>query len=103
MGYDMEMDDWHDDQEYFRNRNKGIKKMTKKRVKNNYFKLIFKWINELNKLLISIFVFAIISGLLFSDPFGVIKTISILITNLGDNGMAGIISLFVIILWSRKI
>ena len=101
MSFDMEIEDWQDDQ-YFKNRNEGIKQMTKKRDKNNYFKLIFKWINKLNELLISIFVFAVVSGLLFNDPFGVIKTISTLITNIGDNGIAGIISLLVIVLWTRR-
>tara|TARA_Y100000034_G_scaffold60257_1_gene73260 strand:+ start:402 stop:617 length:216 start_codon:yes stop_codon:yes gene_type:complete len=67
-------------------------------------------INKLNKhlkdftdVLINIFVFAIVSGLLFKDPFGVIDNISKLISNISDNGIAGLISLLVIVLWYKKV
>ena len=50
----------------------------------------------------NVFVFAVICGLLFNDPFGVINTISTLISNVGEKGLAGFISLTIIILIYRR-
>ena len=63
---------------------------------------INKWLIDITKLLINIFVFALICGLLFNDPFGVINTISTLISNVGERGLAGFISLAIIILMYRR-
>ena len=63
---------------------------------------INKWLVDVSKVLQNVLVFAIISGLLFSDPFGVINTISNLLTNVGDQGLAGFISLAIIILVYRR-
>ena len=63
---------------------------------------ITTWFKKLNELLISVFVFTVISGLLFNDPFGVINTISTLISNVGEKGLAGFISLTIIILIYRR-
>ena len=40
--------------------------------------------------------FYLICGLLFNDPFGVINTIGTLISNVGERGLAGFISLAII-------
>jgi len=69
-----------------------------------------KLINKVNKMLVNltdiltnVFMFTIISGLLFNDPFGTIETISGIISNIGERGMAGIISLIIIVLvYKRK-
>ena len=53
-------------------------------------------------LLKNVLVFGIVAGLLFNDPFGVINTISNLIGSVGERGLAGIISLALIILIYRK-
>jgi hypothetical protein len=66
------------------------------------FNKILKNIKKLNELLITIFVFSVVSGLLFNDPFGVIGHISKLISDIGDNGISGLISLLVIVLWYRR-
>ena len=66
------------------------------------FNKITKGFKQFNDLLITLFVFAVVSGLLFNDIFGVIKTISNLLNNIGDDGMAGLISLLVITLWYRR-
>ena len=69
-------------------------------------KKIIKYINNLlttfTDLLTNVFVFAVICGLLFNDPFGVINTISTLISNVGEKGLAGFISLTIIILIYRR-
>ncbi len=59
-------------------------------------------ISNITQLLINLFVFAIISGLLFNDPFGTIGGISSIISNIDDNGIAALISLLVIVLWYRR-
>ena len=65
-------------------------------------KKINKWLVTITDLLTNIFVFAVICGLLFNDPFGVINTISTLISNVGEKGLAGFISLTIIILIYRR-
>tara|TARA_Y100001963_G_scaffold103955_1_gene143240 strand:- start:330 stop:548 length:219 start_codon:yes stop_codon:yes gene_type:complete len=71
-------------------------------MKNKMFKTIMKSFKQLNDLLITLFVFAVISGLLFRDPFGVIESIGSMISNIGDNGISGLIALLVVVLWYRR-
>ena len=63
---------------------------------------INKWLIDITNLLTNVFVFTVICGLLFNDPFGVINTISKLISNVGEKGLAGFISLTIIILIYRR-
>ena len=65
-------------------------------------KKINEWLIKFTELLTNVFVFAVICGLLFNDPFGVINTISTLISNVGEKGLAGFISLAIIILIYRR-
>ena len=65
-------------------------------------KYINNWLTTFTDLLTNVFVFAVICGLLFNDPFGVINTISTLISNVGERGLAGFISLTIIILIYRR-
>jgi len=65
-------------------------------------KKINKWLVTVTDLMKNILVFAIISGLLFNDPFGTIGTITKLISGVGPQGLAGFISLAIIILIYRK-
>ena len=65
-------------------------------------KKINEWLIKFTELLTNVFVFAVICGLLFNDPFGVINTISTLISNVGEQGLAGFISLTIIILIYRR-
>ena len=39
---------------------------------------------------------------LFRDPFGVIESIGNMISNIGDNGISGLIALLVVVLWYRS-
>ena len=81
-----------------------MKKYTKKKKTKtiNVLSFINKWLIDITNLLTNIFVFAVICGLLFNDPFGVINTISTLISNVGEKGLAGFISLTIIILIYRR-
>ena len=78
----------------------------KRRRKNSFLtnsiSSINSIINKITQLLINLFVFAIVSGLLFNDPFGTIGSISSIISNIDDNGIAALISLLVIVLWYRR-
>ena len=67
-----------------------------------YIKVINKWLITITDLLKNILVFAIISGLLFNDPFGTIETITKLISGVGPQGLAGFISLAIILLMYRR-
>ena len=62
-----------------------------------YFKTINKWLKDVIEVLKNVLVFAIICGLLFNDPFGIITTISNLISNVGEKGLAGLISLLIVL------
>ena len=61
-----------------------------------------KWLITITELLKNVLVFAVICGLLFNDPFGIINTISNLISNVGERGLAGFISLAIIVLIYRR-
>ena len=70
----------------------------KDKPKRNIFGFINRWLIELTDVLKNVLVFAIICGLLFNDPFGIINTISTLMSSVGEQGLAGFISLAIIIL-----
>ena len=61
-----------------------------------------KWLINITELLKNVLVFAVICGLLFNDPFGIINTISNLISNVDERGLAGFISLAIIVLIYRR-
>jgi hypothetical protein len=63
---------------------------------------INKWLIDITFLLTNVLAFAIICGLLFNDPFGIIDVISNLISDVGERGLAGFISLAIIILMYRR-
>ena len=63
---------------------------------------IVEWVNNINDLLKSLFIFSVIAGLLFNDPFGVLSYIGTLLGGFGDKGLAGLVSLMLIVLWYKK-
>ena len=65
-------------------------------------KKINKWLLDITEVLKNVLVFAVICGLLFNDPFGIINTISNLISNVDEKGLAGFISLAIIVLIYRR-
>jgi len=97
MGYEDDMQEYYDTRKYIKNtKTTEVQSMTK------YFKFINTWLVDITQLLTNIFVFAIVCGLLFNDPFGVIGVISNLITKISDNGLAGIISLAILLLLYKR-
>ena len=90
--------------DYFYYRNKKLEQIVegKKMNINKYIKYINKWLTDITKLLTNILTFAIICGLLFNDPFGTISTISNIISGVGETGLAGFISLAILILVYRR-
>ena len=69
---------------------------------NKMIKKINKWLIDITEVLKNVLVFAVICGLLFDDPFGIINTISNLISNVDEKGLAGFISLAIIVLIYRR-
>ena len=65
-------------------------------------KIINEWLIDITEVLKNVLVFAVICGLLFNDPFGIINTISNLISNVDEKGLAGFISLAIIVLIYRR-
>ena len=55
------------------------------------------FLSDISELLKNVLVFAMICGLLFNDPFGIINTISNVISGVGETGLAGFISLDILI------
>ncbi len=54
------------------------------------------WITKLSDLLISLVVLGIVVGILFNDPFGVIAGVGNLFSQIGDNGLAGLLVLYLV-------
>jgi hypothetical protein len=73
-----------------------MKKMKK------YLKMINDWLSEVTNLLQNVLAFAVVCGLLFNDPFGIISTISNLLNSIGEKGTAGLISLLIIFFVYRR-
>ena len=67
-----------------------------------YLKQTNKWLVDITEILKNVLVFAIICGLLFNDPFCIINTISSLISNIGEQGLAGFISLLILMFLYKK-
>ena len=49
-----------------------------------HIKKINKWLIDVTDVLKNVLVFAVVCGLLFNDPFGIINTISNLISGVGE-------------------
>ena len=54
------------------------------------------WITKLTDFLISLVVLGIIVGILFNDPFGVFAGVGSLFSQIGDNGLAGLLVLYLV-------
>ena len=60
------------------------------------------WIAKLTDLLISLVILGIIVGILFNDPFGVIAGVGNLFSQIGDNGLAGLVLYLVYMMYPNK-
>ena len=60
------------------------------------------WLNDLTDLLKTLIVFGIVSGIIWNDVFGVIAGIGVLMGNIGDGGLAGLVALVLVVTWWNK-
>jgi|TARA_B100000073_G_C23332622_1_gene411428 hypothetical protein len=60
------------------------------------------WISDITKLLQTLVVLGIVLGILFEDYFGVIGNLSDLFSSLGEQGLAGLVALLLVVLWYKK-
>jgi hypothetical protein len=64
--------------------------------------IITGWIGEITELLVSLLIVGVIIGLLFNDPFGVIHKLARLMQQFGQEGLAGLVALVVVLAWYKK-
>ena len=60
------------------------------------------WVTDLTDFLQGLIVLGVVIGILFNDYFGVIGGIGRLMEQLGENGLAGVVALILIVLWYKK-
>tara|TARA_B100000029_G_scaffold222326_1_gene220113 strand:- start:2562 stop:2774 length:213 start_codon:yes stop_codon:yes gene_type:complete len=60
------------------------------------------WVADITELLQGLVVLGVVVGILFNDPFGVIAGINKLMLNIGENGLAGLVALVLVVLWYKK-
>ncbi|MFQ6614899.1 MAG: hypothetical protein ACE5D1_08655 [Fidelibacterota bacterium] len=65
-------------------------------------KTISEWLKGLTDLLLSLIGLGIVAGILFDDMFGVIEGIGRLMSKFGENGLAGLLALILIVMWYQK-
>ena len=60
------------------------------------------WVTTLTEFLQGLIVLGVVIGILFNDYFGVIGGIGRLMENIGENGLAGLVALVLVVLWYKK-
>jgi hypothetical protein len=65
-------------------------------------KKVSDWLNSIIELLVALIVFGVLIGILFGDTFGVIAGIGNVMQKFGDNGLAGLVALILIVIWYQK-
>ena len=73
----------------------------------HYLEEVKKWLGEITEIFLLLVALGIVAGILFGDtvPFfsGVVGNLTTLISNLGENGLVGLIALGVILyLFQRR-
>ena len=61
-----------------------------------------EWLGQLTDLAKMLVVIGIIVGILFDDFFGVIAGLGRIMSQFGDEGFAGILSLAILVMWYDK-
>ena len=61
-----------------------------------------EWLSQLTDLAKTLVVIGIIVGILFDDYFGVIAGLGRIMSQFGDAGFAGILSLAILVMWYEK-
>ena len=60
------------------------------------------WVTIITEFLQGLIVLGVVIGILFNDHFGVIGGIGKLMENIGENGLAGLVALVLVVLWYKK-
>ena len=59
-------------------------------------------VTELSNFLLSLIVLGVAIGILFNDYFGVIGGIGIVMVQVGEKGLAGLVALILVAVWYKK-
>ena len=65
-------------------------------------KMITVVLSTLTDLAIHLLVAGVVIGILYNDVFGVIGNIGAAMGTIGDNGLAGLITIAVVAMWMKK-
>ena len=60
------------------------------------------WVSDITDFLQGLIVLGVVIGILFNDPFHVIEGIGVLMNQVGENGLAGLVALILVVLWYKK-
>ena len=60
-----------------------------------------EWLGIFVELLKVLLVLGIVTGILFEDYFGVIANLGVIMTNLGQQGLAGLVALAILVTWYK--
>ena len=69
---------------------------------NNAIKIVTDALSSLTDLAIHLLVAGVIIGILYNDVFGVIGNIASAMASIGDNGLAGLITIAIVAMWMKK-
>ena len=69
---------------------------------NNALKIVTDALSSLTDLAIHLLVAGVIICILFGDMFGVIGNIASVMASVGDNGLAGLITILIVAMWMKK-
>ena len=61
-----------------------------------------EWVAYITDFLKGLIVLGVVIGILFDDPFHVILGIGNLMGQIGENGLAGLVALILVVLWYKK-
>ena len=61
-----------------------------------------EWVADITDFLLGLIVLGVVIGILFNDYFGVIGGIGIMMGQIGENGLAGLVALILVVLWYKK-
>ena len=60
-----------------------------------------EWLGTFVDLLKVLLVLGIVIGILFEDDFGVIDSLGVIMKNLGQQGLAGLVALAILVTWYK--
>ena len=69
---------------------------------NKYTKTIRKPLTDLIDILINLFIFTLLAGLVFDDIFGVLGRITNMLSNISSNGVSALLGLMIIYTYIKK-